>query len=557
MLIQKIFRLVQPYLAAFAVICIATLLVVAIYFTELNKQWITFLTGILIASILGLVSRTTRAEWINTRRTAQLTVLKGKLENEVLLRKKQIDEHQRLLEVLKQTEGAFGRLIPQQLIQLMGRNNILEVKLGDQFERKLTVLSTDIRDFTMLSESMTPQENFDFLNAYLAQMEPIIGQHHGIIDKYIGDSILALFTQGADDAVNGAIHMLEQLEKYNAGRSRAGYAPLQIGLGLNTGLAMIGTVGGPSRMETTVIGDAVNMASRIEGATKTYFTPLLISQNTLYDLTVPGKYDIRFLDRIRVKGKTQPLSIFEVFDNDPIKLRDGKRADKIKFETAIAYYHIKDIAMAQKLLTECLEKTPKDIPAHIYLSRCEQYRATGQHFSTGELNTQMIWRKEYVVHVFTMDQAHRELFSKVNTLIAALIAQNMGEIRMMFNYIATHLVDSKNQEDALMTEYGYPFIEKHKREHNRLIENFMELKKELDEGSCDLVYLAFRTQLLLLDWFSGHIAQSDRHAGRHIIGMMPADSMGETTMRLRSFFSSTAMGEKFDEFSDEYGEHRH
>src|ERR1035437_3635461 len=357
MRINKIFHQVQPYLAAIAAIFVVSLLVAAIYFTEIDKQWIVFLSGILIASILGLTSRASRAEWLNTRHTTQLTLVTDKLEQEVALRKKTTYDHQQLISVLKQTEGAFGRLIPHQLIELMGRSSILDVKLGDQFERKLTVMCADIRDFTMLSENMTPQENFDFLNTYLAQMEPIIGEHGGIIDKYIGDSILALFTQGADNALSGAIRMLEKLEKYNSSRAQAGFAPLQIGVGLNTGLAMIGTVGGPTRMETTAIGDAVNMASRIEGETKSYYTPLLISQNTLYDLDIPGKYDIRFLDRIRVKGKTQPLSIYEVFDNDPIKLRDSKRADKVKFESAIACYHMRDITNAMKLLTECIEKT--------------------------------------------------------------------------------------------------------------------------------------------------------------------------------------------------------
>ncbi len=107
----------------------------------------------------------------------------------------------------------------------MGRESILDVQLGDQFEHKLSVMCTDIRNFTSLSENMTPQENFNFLNSYLAQMEPIISEHNGIIDKYIGDSILALFTEGADDAIGGAIQMLDNLEKYNSGRARAGYAP--------------------------------------------------------------------------------------------------------------------------------------------------------------------------------------------------------------------------------------------------------------------------------------------------------------------------------------------
>lgn len=551
MKLSRLFIKIQPYLAGAAVVVVVVLLVAAIYFTEVDKQWIVFLSGVLIASVLGLTSRASRAEWISTRRTAQLTLMKDKLEQEVQLHKKTQDDHQQLLALLKQTEGAFGRLIPHQLLELMGRDSILNVQLGDQFERKLTIMSTDIRDFTMLSENMTPQENFDFLNAYLAQMEPVIGQHGGIIDKYIGDSILALFTRGADDALIGAIHMLDKLEKYNSGRARAGYTPLQIGLGLNTGLVMIGTVGGDNRMETTVIGDAVNLTSRIEDATKTYFTPLLISQNTLYDLSNPGKYDIRFLDRIRVKGKTQPLSIYEVFDNDPIKLRDSKRADKVKFESAIAYYHLKDIETAQRLLTECIEKSPKDIPAHIYLSRCEQYLASGEHRTTGELNTQMEWRKEYQVHVYAIDRAHRQLFGKVNELIAAAVSGDSDEIRLIFGYLAGHLAESRNEEEALMKQYDYPFIEEHLREHQRFIENFTALKDEVDAGGYDAPYLSFRAQLLLFDWFSGHIAQSDRHAGRHIVRASPPDTMGDTTIRLRAFLNADAQQRQAKPFSVE------
>jgi hemerythrin-like metal-binding protein len=538
MSISKLFTRVQPYLAAVATLFVVGLLVSAIYFSEFDKQWIVFLSGILVAATLGLASRATRAESLSSTRTAELALLQDKLDHEVVLRKQTIDAHQRLRTLMEQTEGAFGRLIPHQLLELMGRKSILDVQLGDQFERKMTVMCTDIRDFTMLSENMTPQENIDFLNAYLAQMEPVICEHGGIIDKYIGDSILALFTQGADDALVGAIHMLEKLDNYNSGRARAGFAPLQIGVGLNTGLAMIGTVGGPTRMETTVIGDAVNLTSRIEGATKIYYTPLLISQNTLYDLAVPGKYDIRFIDRIRVKGKTQPLSIYEVFDNDPIKLRDSKRADKVKFETAIAAYHMKDIPTAIRLLNQCMENSPKDIPAHIYLARCEQYQNSGQHFTTSELNTQMEWRKEYMVHVITIDRSHRHLFNKINELIASSISANHAEMRLIFSFLASHFIESRDEEEELMLRYDYPFVDEHLREHQRLIENFAALKEEVDCGNYNLPYLAFRAQLLLFDWFSGHIAQSDRHLGRHIIRSSPTDTMGATTLRLRAFLDA-------------------
>ncbi|MGB8077402.1 MAG: adenylate/guanylate cyclase domain-containing protein, partial [Gallionella sp.] len=181
---SRILKVIQPYLTATAVMTIAGLLVFTIYFTELGVQWITFLTGILIASIISMTSRTTRAEWTITRRTAQLKLIKDRLDKEVLARKRYAEEHEKSLSLLKRTEWAYGRLIPHQLLALLDRKSILDVKLGDQVERKLTVMFSDIRNFTLLSESMPPQDNFNFLNSYLKQMEPIIGTHRGIIDKY-------------------------------------------------------------------------------------------------------------------------------------------------------------------------------------------------------------------------------------------------------------------------------------------------------------------------------------------------------------------------------------
>ncbi len=517
MLPKRIFSSVRPYLTAFAVIVVVGMLVAAIYFTELGMQWITFLTGILIASILGMASRASRAEWIITRRTAQLSSIKDKLEKEIQLRKAATADQQQALALLEQTELAFNRLIPRQLLKLLERDNIIDVKLGDQIERKLTIMFTDIRSFTTLSETMTPQENFNFLNSYLKQMEPIIGRNNGIIDKYVGDTILALFTQGADDALRGAIQMLEKLEEYNAGRARAGYAPIRIGFGLNTGLAMIGTVGGENRMESTVIGDAVNLTSRIEESTKIYNTPLLISQNTLYDLSIPGKYDIRFLDRIRVKGKTQPLSIYEVFNNDPIKLRDAKRATKLKFEKAVIHYHLKEIPLAMELLAQCIEVAPQDLPARIYLARCESFLASGRHASTGELNNHLEWKDEFQIGIENIDAAHKLLFDKTNEFITASITGDNRLLREIFSELASHHMESISKEEDLMRRYSYPFLESHLHEHKRFIENYIALKEELYAENGDLPFISFRTQLLMFDWFTGHIAKSDRHAGRYLL----------------------------------------
>ena len=430
---------------------------------------------------------------------------------------KVIVAHQQSLALLQQTEMAYGRLIPRQLLTLLEKDSIVDVKLGDQIERKLTIMFSDIRNFTTLSESMTPGENFEFINSYLSQMEPVIGKHRGIIDKYMGDAIMALFPHGADDALSGAVAMLEKLNHYNAGRNRAGYVPTHIGIGLNTGLAMIGTVGGANRMDSTVIGDPVNLTSRIEEATKTYHAPLLISQNTLYDLAEPAKYHIRFLDRIRVKGKTQPLSVYEVFDNDHADLRQGKIKSKPQFEEAIAYYHLKEIPRSIELLNHCIKIAPKDIPAHIYLARCEDYLATGQHLSTDELNNALDWRAEFHIGIENIDKSHKQMFDRVNTFTLTEKKGSNDAFHEIFAYLASHAQTSLKAEEDLMHRYNYSFLDGHLQEHKRFIENFMALKKEAEANTCDPLYLSFRTQLLLFDWFTGHVAKADRHMGRYLV----------------------------------------
>ncbi|MBI5889838.1 MAG: guanylate cyclase [Nitrosomonadales bacterium] len=434
---------------------------------------------------------------------------------------KVIIAHQQALALLQQTETAYGRLVPHQLLNLLEAKSIVDVKLGDQVERKMTIMFTDIRDFTPLSESMTPAENFEFINSYLSQMEPVLSRHRGIIDKYIGDAIMALFEHGADDAVSGAIAMLERLSYYNAGRVRAGYSPISIGIGLNTGMVMIGTVGGINRMDSTVIGDAVNLTARLEEATKTYHAPLIISQNTLYDLDDPGKYDIRFLDRIRVKGKSQPLSIYEVFDNNAEELRSSKRQSLASFEKAVAYYHLKDIAKAVPLFKQCIDISPEDFPSLIYLERCYEYQATGQHLGTGELQTELAWKEEQHTGLPEIDKAHRKLMERINTLTAQIDQDACGNFADIFPFLSQHNRQLFPVEEEMMREHDYPFAEGHAQEHKRFIENLAELEMKAKNSTEDPRYLAYRTELLLLDWFASHANKADRHFARSLQSNKP------------------------------------
>ena len=212
---------------------------------------------------------------------------------------------------LKETNLSIERFVPRAFLAKIGRPNIRSVALGDNKRQDMTILFADIRNFTALSERMSPDENFAFINAYLAEMGPVIAQHGGFIDKYIGDAIMALFEK-ADDGVRAGLAMLAILERFNATRLAAGAEPIVIGVGLNTGSLMMGTIGEQHRMDGTVISDAVNLAARLESLTKDYRVALLVSQFTVDRLDDPGAYALRPVDTVVVRGRTQPVAIFEV-----------------------------------------------------------------------------------------------------------------------------------------------------------------------------------------------------------------------------------------------------
>jgi PAS domain S-box-containing protein len=286
-------------------------------------------------------------------------------------RKKAEAERLKFTTELFQLNQAYERFVPREFLQFLDKESILDVKLGDQVQREMSVLFADIRSFTTLSESMTPEDNFKFINSYLSRMEPIIGSYQGFIDKYIGDAIMALFSGEADNAVKAAIAMLHQLADYNQHRIQASYAPIQIGIGINTGSLMLGTVGGHNRMDGTVISDAVNLASRIESLTKDYAVSLLITHQTFSRLVHPAEYAIRKIDEVKVKGKSECVTVYEVFDADAPKVRESKIATATVFEEALALYNLDSFSEAAQRFEDCLQQNPADRVAQIYLNRCQ------------------------------------------------------------------------------------------------------------------------------------------------------------------------------------------
>lgn len=273
---------------------------------------------------------------------------------------------------LYQLNKANERFVPRQFLQLLNKESIVDVQLGDAVQQKMSILFADIRNFTTLSEQMSIEDNFKFINAYLSRMEPAILENHGFIDKYIGDAIMALFSGDADNGVKAAIDMLKRLTEYNTTRTRPERPPIQIGIGINTGSLMLGTVGSPNRMDGSVISDAVNLAARLEGLTKYYGVSLLISHHTFLRLNHPLQYAFRIIDRVQVKGKSEMVSVFEIFDADPPELKDAKLATKSIFEEAIFLYNMKLLSRATQLFKDCMDINPEDKVFQIYLSRCQE-----------------------------------------------------------------------------------------------------------------------------------------------------------------------------------------
>ncbi|MEG5174552.1 AAA family ATPase [Microcoleus sp. B3-D7] len=286
-------------------------------------------------------------------------------------RKKAERERIRFTDKLFQINKAYERFVPNQFLHFLEKSSIIEVELGDQVQLEMSVLFSDIRDFTTLSETMTPEDNFKFINSYLSRMEPVINENKGFIDKYIGDAIMALFSGEADNAVKAGIAMLHCLVEYNQNRANCGYPRIQIGIGINTGTLMLGTVGGPNRMDGTVISDAVNLASRVESLTKNYGVSILITQETYSRLENPSQYAIRTLDTVKVKGKSEAVTVYEVFDADTPEIKAGKLATLELFAEARANYLQGKLAEAAGLFAECWRQNPGDRVSKIYWERCQ------------------------------------------------------------------------------------------------------------------------------------------------------------------------------------------
>lgn len=306
--------------------------------------------------------------------TANFTLLKNEVISHLRYFKQKVDERTYELQVankrLIEINEANSRFVPKEFLQFLGKNSIEEISPGDQVAREMTILFTDIRSFTEISESLSPQDNFDFINDYLKEIVPVIRANKGFIDKFIGDTVMAIFPNSPDDAIKAALEFGKAVDRFNVKLEEKKIPPIAIGTGIHTGHLILGTIGNAHRLETTVISDAVNIASRIEGLTKYYHAAIVVSEETMQHAKNLHGLCFRYIEEVRVKGKLKSVRVYEILDPEKDK---RKVAFLQEYETAMMNFREKRFAEARLILSELTLKNPEDSLPRVLLQKCQKY----------------------------------------------------------------------------------------------------------------------------------------------------------------------------------------
>ena len=265
---------------------------------------------------------------------------------------------------------AQRRFVPSQFLESLARRDIAQVGVGDYVVKRMSVMFADIRGFTPIAEHLDPRDVMELLNQYFPDMERPIVEAGGFIDSFAGDEIKALFEGTVASAIQAGVAMWRALDAFNLRNEKLSQPMLKMGVGVNTGSLVLGTVGGENRIQCTVIGDAVNLASRVEQLTKLYEARFLISGATYTELNDPDAFMIRLIDRAAVAGKSAPVDVYEVLDADPPDRRSVKFATRERFHTAMNAYFRGDFKAAQAHFERLRSEDPADRVLAIFVERC-------------------------------------------------------------------------------------------------------------------------------------------------------------------------------------------
>ncbi|MDI7164428.1 adenylate/guanylate cyclase domain-containing protein [Leptospira santarosai] len=272
-------------------------------------------------------------------------------------------------ESLKKVNSSYRLFVPKELLRILNKHDILDIKLGDIAEEEMSLLYNEVRTFSDSSEKMTGKENFEFINSFLGQVGPAIRERDGFIDKYFGEAFLALFPPEPERALESAVEIQRILREFNRERIANGKDPIRSGSGIHTGPILLGTIGEAERMESTVISSSVNVASKIGQLSRMYESSLLITDSTLFRLTNSSEYFYRVVDRIQIRDQRSVYTVLEVFNGFPENLIDSYMNTREEFEHGILLFREKHFEEACVIFNRILEKNRADQAARVYLEK--------------------------------------------------------------------------------------------------------------------------------------------------------------------------------------------
>lgn len=314
----------------------------------------------LLASLFLLAVFSSLAYLLHLDRTRRYREKLAQQEKELALERKALEFERKAKEIETELKLSYSRFVPQEFISILKRTSILEVQLGDQVQRHMSVLFADIRSFAGISEAMTPAESFAFLNTYLQAIEPGLKRNGGFVDKYVGDAIMALFPESIVSAVMAGVELQASLRSLNARKASESWPELKVGIGLHVGLLMLGAIGADRRMDVTVISDAVNIASRLEQLNKYYGSSLIVSEEVAADPEVRAAFTLRPLDRVRLYGRQRPLLVYDVLEAEAAEEADCRRANLADYLAAREALHAAAYEQAASAFAELKKRCPAD-----------------------------------------------------------------------------------------------------------------------------------------------------------------------------------------------------
>lgn len=424
---------------------------------------------------------------------------------EIATRFKKINQQMKLL--YQKTTESFNQFVPKEYLTLLKKKQMWEIKLGDHVNKDLTVLFADIRSFTSMAEKVSTNEIFNFLNQFYSDMNQIIEKHNGIIDKYIGDALLAIFPNQVEDAVNCAIEM-QNVIRDRVFRINNKDKKIEIGIGIHFGEVLLGVLGGEKRMQTTVISDVVNTASRLESLSKSYGAPIIISEDVIQNIDSPEKYHIRFLDNAYIRGKEEPTFICEVYNIDSPEQIELKDQTRQQFDNGVIIYQNGQYQKAWEIFLRILTLNPRDKAAMFFLNRTATFLVEGIKITPEAKVDYIVWEDSWNTDIDVVDYQHKVLFSVINDLERAIQFNIEREaLKRIINNLKIYTYTHFTMEEELMLMASYPDFANHKEEHRKFIRNIEGIEEELRIGDSNV---GKKTLEFLFVWLRSHILRSDK-----------------------------------------------